>query len=444
MCLKESMSLIYKAILTITLLLIGYSRAKAENTSPLKLSKTDLISQEQPQASARAREEQKRATLNRLNFEGHNISSEEVLWAIALAEPLEPKIQETLSQILAFTVLNQPTPNEQILKRAFQVSTGIYLANETEGSTILKNRFLEIIQNSTSSRWVAMALSALVTKEPRSSEVRDWLLIVERRFPEPDILLKTTLKDVQTQIDATNTPPLIDLLKWQIAPNQAQLYVFCRPDRSVLCLAVLKDNSGRFVYERKNLWSLPLLTRSIHGLRSQFEYGQSPSGIYRIEGIMPRSESRYFRAYGQFPLVKVFLPSELGNQTLPTQLNNYQSLLPPSWRGYFPMEQTFWAGQLGRDLLRIHGTGEGIDFFASSTRFANSYGWNPALGCLSALEVYDQNGKLTQADMPKILRAISGAANGDIEGYLILVEIPGETNQPVTVEEIQSLVHSFY
>ncbi len=446
------MSLFSRSILVITLMLTASSRVKAENQPSWGLSATDLISGDQPQATLEARERQKKETLSWLRPDRYDLqlnpltdSSEkfwrEVLWAIALQGALDPKIEETLSQIIALAVTSESTPNEPIVKRALQVATGIYLANETEPSTILKERFLQIIEKSPDPRWVAMALSALVTKEPRSNNVSDWLNTVNLRFPKPqNTLLETTLKDIQAQIDYITIPPLTDLLNWQIAPNQAQIYVFCRPDRRLLCLAVLKDQTGRFVYQRKDLWSLPLLTRSLHGLRSQFEYGQSPSGIYRIEGIMPRSESTYFRAYGQFPLVKVFLPSESGSQTLPNQLNKYQTLLPPSWRGYFPTEQTFWAGQLGRGLIRIHGTGEGLDFFASASDRVDSYGWNPALGCLSAAEVYDQNGRLEKADMPKVLRAISQAASGRIEGYMILVEIPSETKKPVTVEEIQSLI----
>jgi len=444
----------FRSILTITLLLTKISSVNSQEIPSWPLSAGDLDSQVQPEATAEAREKQKQETISWLSPDHYDLhinpindSSEpiwrEILWAIALDEPKEPRIEETLNQILTLTEANS---QKRILKRAFQTATEIYLADEDAASSlILKNRFLQIIQNSNEPSWVAMSLSALVSKEPQSPDVVNWLNLVRWRFLNTeDTLLETTLKDVQTQIQPIPLPPLTDLLNWQIAPKAAQLYVFCRPDRRYLCLAVLKDRDGRFVYQRRTLWSLPLLARSINGLRSQFQFGQSPAGIYRIEGVSPRSESRYFRAYGQFPLVKLFLPGEEGvspTGSLPTQLNAYQALLPPSWRGYFPMEQTFWAGQLGRGLIRIHGTGEGLDFFGD--RFPDSYGWNPTTGCISALEVYDSTGRLEKADMPKILRAISQNAGDSIEGYLILVEIPQvDSQKAVTVEDIQSLVQS--
>ena len=441
------------SIVTITLLLVGAFGAKAEVLSNSGiLGEGDLVSQNQSQATAKAREEQKKETLSWLRPDRYDLefnpikeSSEkfwrEILWAIALEEPQDPKIKDTLNQILT---LSEAGSQERIVKRAFQVATGIYLA-EDKPAVILKNRFWQVIETSKDPRWVAMALSALVTKEPNVPETMIWMNTVRQRFPNTqNILLETTLKALQFQIERKVMPPLKDLLNWQIARNQAQLYVLCRTDRHVLCLSVLKDRDGRFVYQGKDLWSVPLLTRSLHGLSWQFQYGQSPAGIYRIEGTMPRSGSQYFRAYGQFPLVKVFLPSEDGvshNGALPSRLNDYQSLLPSTWRGYFPMEETFWAGKLGRGLIRIHGTGEGVDFFASAGRFPASYGWNPALGCLSAAEVYDEDGRLIKADLPKILRAISqSSASGRIEGYMVLVEIEGDSHKPVTVEEIQSLI----
>ncbi len=442
--------LFFRLIFSIALILIRTPMAIAQTPSSWKLSPDDLDFQDQGQATAIARQEQKKETFSWLNPQRYNLqinpinqSTEktwkEILWAIALEEAKYPDIEDTLNKILALT---ESHSQNIVLTRAFQSATEIYLANPN--SIILKDRFLEIIRHSNNPKWVAMALEALVTKEPRDPETLDWIDTVRQRFANTDsILLHTTIEDVLFQLKPQTLPSLKDLLTWQIAPNHSQLYVLCRQDRTILCLAILKDRKGNFVSDHGQLWSVPLLTRSLHGLRSQFEHGQSPAGIYRIEGKMPRAENRYFRAYGQFPLIKLYLPFEEGvsaNGKLPANLSTYRSLFPPSWRGYFPIEQTFWAGKIGRGLIRIHGTGEGQDFFASSSRFPASYGWNPAIGCLSALEQYDQFGRIQKADMPKILQAISQASQGIIEGYMVLVEVSNETQKALTVEEIQSLL----
>jgi hypothetical protein len=443
--------LFFNSVLTVALVLLKSEIAVAQTSSNWKLNSEDLQSVFEAAATASAREDQKKENLSLLRPDRFDLNSnpindlsanfwKQALWAVALEEPKDPQIESALTKILG---LSDSLHQEKILKRAFQTTSELYLA-QSGVSPSLKDSFLQIIKNGHNPQWVAMSLEALVSKEPNSPDVTNWVDIVRTRFSTTNnLLLETTLRDIASQINSPNLPPLKDLLTWQIAPNQSQLYVFCRPDRNILCTAVLKDRQARFIYDGGSLWSVPLLTRSIHQLRSQFEHGQSPAGIYRIEGTMPRPENSYFRAFGQFPLVKLFLPFEDGaNRPLPRKLEAYQSLFPNSWRGYFPMEQTYWAGKIGRGLIRIHGTGEAENFFASSGRFPASYGWNPAIGCLSALEVYDKSGRLEKADMPKILQAISQASSGIVEGYMILVEIPSDSNKPVTTDEILSLIQT--
>jgi len=101
------------------------------------------------------------------------------------------------------------------------------------------------------------------------------------------------------------------------------------------------------------------------------------------------------------------------------------------------MQQTYWAGKAGRGLFRIHGSGESIDFFTNNQRYPDSAGWNPAIGCLSAVELYDEAGQLQRADMPQILQQLTRAGGGRLAGYLLVVDIPGEET-PVTLEEIRA------
>lgn len=60
--------------------------------------------------------------------------------------------------------------------------------------------------------------------------------------------------------------------------------------------------------------------------------------------MVPAAEDEYFRAYGQFPLVNLFVPFEAGAKqfipgtpgTFNGSLDQYQALLPPTWRAYRP------------------------------------------------------------------------------------------------------------
>jgi hypothetical protein len=211
-------------------------------------------------------------------------------------------------------------------------------------------------------------------------------------------------------------------------------------------LAVLKDRNGKFLKQGKQLWSAPLLLQSLRNLDWYFSNGRTPQGIYRMEGVSLQPDDEVFHAYGQFSLVNLFIPFEDGVKAfLPNQkgkftgnLPAYQALLPPTWRNYVPIQQTFWAGNVGRSLFRIHGSGAAIDFFQNKAAVVNAknFNWNATLGCLSALEIYDNRGSLLKADMPKILDALNNVGKGEVDGYLIVVDVPSPTDAPITVAEI--------
>src|SRR6476469_2516027 len=340
-----------------------------------------------------------------------------VLWATALREPQYAEVAQALDGILALTSTPKLSqPQMRTVDMAMQVGTQLYLHFPARYGS-LESSFRQTIARSSDPQWVAMALSALAKGGLSPTELQSLSDRVRQRFPRlsQDVFLQTTLADVTASLTPQATPPLRDLLQWTIAPQQLHLYVLCPHDRGLLCRALLKDASGQFVRQEGQLWSVPLLLRSLHDLAWNFERGETPQGIYRIEGVVPQPDYEFFGAYGQFALVKLFVPFESGVRSfLPSQkgrftgnLTAYQALLPPTWRNYKPIQETYWAGKAGRSLFRIHGSGEATDFFNGKERYLASAEWNPTIGCLSALEVYDETGRLQQADMPKILNALT-------------------------------------
>jgi hypothetical protein len=428
------------------------------------LRPADLAIIQQPQATPPAQRKHRQKQIDLVRPEQYDLTTYPVtdanethwrktLWATALLEPRQPYVANALAEILALTDRPNLT-NAQIrtVQMAMQIGTQLFLSNPQFYAGI-GDRFQKTVEQTPYPEWAGMALSALVQGGLDKEIAKEQLEKTKIRFSSinsPD--LKVAIADIAEQINPTPIPPLTDLLNWQILPQQTHLYVLCRPDPTVLCRAVIKDRNGNFVRENSRpnapIWSVPLLTRSLHGLRWHLTRGNTPQGIYRIEGTMPRSEKPYFGAYGQFPLVKVFLPFESGVKSfVPTQstdfiqnIQNYQTLLPPSWRGYTPIEQAYWAGQLGRSLIRVHGSGEFPSFFANNSRFPQSAGWNPAIGCLSAKELYNDDGSLKEADMPKILQALSRAGGGQIEGYMVVSQVEGNSKQPISVTEIEAAI----
>jgi len=352
-------------------------------------------------------------------------------------------VAQGLGEVLA--LMQRPgltAQQRRTVQLATKTATQLYV-NNTSFYRELGEKFLQAIDRSSDPEWVAASLSALARAGVSQASLQDLTRKVKLRFPKwaDHLYLVTTLRDIEESF-VTKTPPIADLLSWQIAPEQLHMYVFCQRDRYVLCRAVLKDRAGQFVrHSNGTLWSVPLLLKSLHNLNWNFERGETPQGVYRVE----EENDEFFRAYGNFDLVKLFLPFEAGTKEFlpgspgPFQgsLSEYVNLLPPSWRSHWGMQQSYWAGKIGRNFFRIHGSGEAPNFFPGKDRYGDSYSWNPTIGCLSALELYNEKGQLVKADMPKILKALEIVGGKDFTGYVVVVDLPRNTRQPISLQEIE-------
>lgn len=453
-----------EAIALVSLLVLGGLALKPATRSNARSISTSPNEPEKVQATSTARilqrqKQERQVRPENYDFEQFPIGKEHeqhwkhLLWTTAIVEPKQPFVVEALNQILAMTPRSGLTDAQtRTVDMAMQVSNQLYLGDPAFYSA-LGQRFLETIAQSPDPEWVAQSLSSLEKGGMQPSELQRLAEKAKARFPQwsSNLFLQTTLMDIANAADTQSLPPLKDLLKWQVADNQLHLYALCRSDRRILCRAILKDRTGQWVRQDGKLWSVPLLLESIHGLSWNFTRGQTPQGIYRMESVVPAAEDEYFRAYGQFPLVNLFVPFEAGAKqfipgtpgTFGGSLDQYQALLPPTWRTYRPLQQSYWAGKAGRSLFRIHGSGESADFFRGKDKnYPDSYNWNPTLGCLSAQELYSEKGKLLHADMPKILQALQRLGGKNFAGYLIVVDVPADEKTPVALETLETVVTS--
>ncbi|MGI0487510.1 hypothetical protein ACN4EK_18865 [Pantanalinema rosaneae CENA516] len=373
-----------------------------------------------------------------------------ILWTTAVVEPQEAFVADSLSQILSLMTRRGLSDSQmRTIDMAVKVGTQLYLVDRSLYAGV-KQQFIRAVEQSADPEWVAASLSGLAKFGLTNNELQRLIAQVKRRFPNwsRNVHLQTTVQDIQATVQPPALPPLADLLTWTIAPKQLHAYAICRSDRDVLCRLILKDRNGEFIRQGGQLWSVPLLLRSIHNLNWNFVRGQTPQGIYRIEGSVPQPDDEFFRAYGQFSLVNLYVPFETGaRQFLPGRsghftgsLTDYLGLLPPSWRNYWAIQQTFWAGKIGRSLFRIHGTGDSPDFFSRKAKNPDSFNWNPTIGCLSALELYNEQGQLLEADMPKILKAFEMVGGRNYAGYLVVVDVPGDIKTPIALGEIEAML----
>src|SRR5579883_395536 len=416
--------------------------------------------QENVQATAVARTEQRQEQSRQIRPENFSIDRypitnqnekywRNLLWTAAVVQPQEEFVAETIEQILAMTVQSGLSDaQKRTIDMAARFGIQLYLSNPSRYASV-GAQFEQTIERSPDPDWVAMSLSGLAKGGLSPDQIQTLAERVKARFPNwsTNVSLYTTLQDLGALTAPDSSPPLTDLLNWTIAPKQVQMYVLCQHDRSVLCQTVLKDRNGEFVRQADGqLWSVPLLLRSIHDLSWNFVRGETPQGIFRMEGEVPQPDDEFFRAYGQFSLVNLFVPFEAGaKQFLPGKpgpfrgtLADYKRLLPPSWRNNWAIQESYWAGKAGRSFFRIHGTGESPDFFSGKDKNPDSYNWNPTIGCLSALELYNEKGQLLQADMPKILAALESAGGKNFTGYLVVVDLPGNGSKPIAIDAIET------
>lgn len=160
--------------------------------------------------------------------------------------------------------------------------------------------------------------------------------------------------------------------------NSIKLFVLCRTLRSYPCRMVMKDSKGEWAHNSDgSLWTNPVLALSKYNYPFNKTSGHTPSGIYKMDSVIPYPTSPNY--YGQFRRVILnFIPKSKGEV-----VQTY--LLPPSMRDLTWWKQAVIARDMGRDLLRIHGTG-----LVNANPQSTYYPFIPSLGCIKNREgVYD-------------------------------------------------------
>jgi hypothetical protein len=149
--------------------------------------------------------------------------------------------------------------------------------------------------------------------------------------------------------DLISVNPDISKYKNGAFKSALRLFMFCRDDRRFPCLMVMKDGQGR-LYRKANgkVWSHQLLAYSRHTKKYNETNGNTPAGVYTIDGVMPVANRK--DEFGEWRrLIMNFIPRSDNEASL-------KSLLPASSRSAFWWQETAIARDMGRNAFRIHGT----------------------------------------------------------------------------------------
>ena len=80
----------------------------------------------------------------------------------------------------------------------------------------------------------------------------------------------------------------------------------------------------------------------------------------------------------------------------------YASLLPASWRNYDGIYESFYAGEMGRSAVIMHGTTIDPEFYKAETYYPQT----PSLGCLCSYEEWDSSGYRISSNQQQIVNAL--------------------------------------
>lgn len=228
---------------------------------------------------------------------------------------------------------------------------------------------------------------------------------------------------------------LVSNLKTAV-PGQVLLISFQRKNRNQPGLALVRDKNGNFIKnENGGIFSVPQLARSLSNLPFYLTNGNTPQGIFRMNGF----DISKSMAIGPTTNIQLLMPYETSPQHFlndPSVTDSvwtedvYKKLIPESLKEYLPLYETFFASKAGRTEIIAHGTTVNPAYYLNQPY----YPLTPTQGCLCTKELWsDQDGKRTLSDQQKLVDAIKKA--GGANGYCIVIEIDDQ-QKPVSLNEV--------
>lgn len=233
-----------------------------------------------------------------------------------------------------------------------------------------------------------------------------------------------------------NPPDLDEILHTPFQLGKTVVFSIQRKNRKFPGVVIIRKPNGEFLRNQDgSIFNIPQLALSFSNLPGYIPNGNTPEGIYSIIGwyISPTE------TIGPTPNLLLRSPFEVSpeiffhgkNKFDNWNIKDYSSLLPNSWKEYFPIYQSFYAGKSGRKLIIAHGSTDELSFFKGQIY----YPLTPTRGCLSAKEIWsDVDGKCIESDQVKLINAFKSTRQK--EGFLIVFEIDSK-EKPVSINEIE-------
>jgi hypothetical protein len=253
---------------------------------------------------------------------------------------------------------------------------------------------------------------------------------------QPNNILSLLAKRLDKQGKISAEKILMAFLSKNYLKNNVIVYSIQRSNRDYPGITLVKDASGNFIKNNDNtIFYVQQLARSISNLPFYLTNGNTPQGIFRMDGFAV-SKADFIGPTENIQLtmpfetsLKHFLKDSTITDTTWTK-DWYNKLLPGELKDYAPLYESYYAGEQGRTEIIAHGTTIDQDYY----RDKSYYPQTPTMGCLCTEEVWSSiDGKRVISDQQLLIDAVKKA--GGANGYYIVINI-NDAQNPVDIKEI--------
>ncbi|MBD3225897.1 MAG: hypothetical protein GF313_14305 [Caldithrix sp.] len=290
-------------------------------------------------------------------------------------------------------------------------------------------------------RLFAMSLYYLSANTKDRTVLQSYRQRLYNTFPawqeDPILLMAEVRLRRQMKTQKQEPPALVDLLANRFDGPLPVLFSIQREDRRFPGRLIVRKPDGQFLRTRAgNLFNVGQLAMAASNMPAYLTNGNAPQGVYSMQGF-GRSDNVFI---GPSATLQLRLPYEVSADTFfhngsdvqnpDWSRSRYRQLLPASWRDYLPLYEAFYSGKAGRTAIIAHGTTISPDYYKDEL----CYPFTPSLGCLTTLEIWDDDtGCLSLSGQQALVSALK--SNNIEYGYFVVVN-KDDRQGPVAQAEI--------
>ncbi len=263
--------------------------------------------------------------------------------------------------------------------------------------------------------------------------------LIKSKFPGDSSVGLQILKSRIAIKKHQSLPPLNDIFSADFLKGQTVIYSLQRSNRNYAGLVIIRKPNGTFVKDSSgNYFHTAQLARAITDYPFYITNGNTPQGILRFSGfdvsrilyIGPTQNLQLQLPYETTPDA-FFADSTLIDSSWSKEM--YASLLPASWKNYNGIYESFYAGEMGRTAVIMHGTTIDPEFYKTQTYYPQT----PSLGCLCSYEEWDSSGFRISSNQQQIVDILNSI--GSSNGYVVVIDIDNKKKN-VDIGEVQGLL----